>query len=112
MPDVTVVVFLALFFFSFFGRIVSELGFVRRLPLDPCGPVAGASATWGMEVTVSVSTIMLCNEPSPTFPLAPPVGLADALDCLVVRSGGALAAPDLRSAEMLPLSLPLSFAGR
>jgi hypothetical protein len=44
--------------FSFLGRIVSELGFVRRLPLTPV-PVPPPTATWGIELTVSVSTVML-----------------------------------------------------
>lgn len=49
---------------SFFGRIVSELGFVRRLPLFT--PAPPPIATWGIELTVSVSTVMLRVDPSPT----------------------------------------------
>jgi hypothetical protein len=112
VPDVTDGVFRAVFFFSFFGLMVSLLGFLRRLPLEPCCPTFADKATWGIDVTVSVSTVMLCSEPSPVFPLGAPVVLADALDCLVVRGGGALAAPDRRSSLMLPLSLPLSEACR
>jgi len=94
------------FFFSFFGRIVSLLGLVRKLPFVPCVPTPGASATCGIDVTVSVSTVMFCNDISPALPLAPP-GLMDALDCLVVR-GGTLLEPVRRPPLMLPLSLPLS----
>lgn len=94
--------------FSFLGRIVSELGLVLSVPFVLCCARPEVMATWGMEVTVSVSTVMLCKEPSPALPLAP--ALADTLDCLVV-SGGALVAPagaERRPALTLPLSLPLS----
>ncbi len=107
MPGATAVCFRLAFFFSFFGRIVSELPFVLRLPLDGCVP-GGASATCGMDVTVSVSTVIVCTSPSPGLPF-PPLSLFDVLDCLDVRGGGALVAPDRRSALTLPLSLPLSF---
>lgn len=108
MPEVTDGCFRFGFFFSFLGRIVSALGLARRLPFDPGAPVLGATDTWGIEVTVSVSTIMLCADPSDGFPRTP-LGFADVLDCLEVSGGGALVAAGRRSAALLPLSLPLSF---
>jgi hypothetical protein len=96
------------FFFSFFGRIVSVLPFVRRLTLDPWTPVPGTSGACGIDVTVSVSTVMLCNDASPVLVLVTPC-LIHVLDCLVVR-GGALAAPFRRPPLTLSVSLPLSFA--
>lgn len=61
VPDVTDGGLRAVFFLSFFGRIVSVLGFARRLPPLP-GPTAPPTAIWGIELTVSVSTVMV--EPS------------------------------------------------
>jgi hypothetical protein len=73
------------FFFSFFGLIVSVLGFVLSVPLTESPFEAVESATWGMLVTVSVSTVIFCVDPS-CFDLG---GLADrALDCLVIVGGG------------------------
>lgn len=84
-------------FFSFLGRIVSELGFVRKLPFVPAAPPGGANATWGIETTVSVSTVMLCRPASP-FPFA--LSFVDVLDCLDRRGGGATL-PDRRPAAPL-----------
>ena len=113
MPLLTAGDFLIVFFFSFLGRIVSELGFVLRLPLVPCGPAPcswASWASWGIDVTVSVSTVMLCNGTSVL--LLEMVCLIEAVDCLVVSGGGAAAvAPDRISILVLPVSLPLSFAG-
>lgn len=63
------------FFFSFFGRIVSVLGFIRTvegstLPEAPRSPTPTPRATCGTELTVSVSTIIFRTEPSPGFPRA------------------------------------------
>lgn len=104
-PADTVGCFRTDLFFSFFGRIVSVLGFVRRLVLDPCTPVGGTRGAWGIDVTVSVSTVMLCSDGSPALPFA---DLMAVVDCLLDKGGAAGARP-LRSALMLPLSLPLSF---
>lgn len=98
------------FFFSFFGRMVSELGFCRILPF--AGPPTATCGT--TELTTSVSTVMFLVDPSPeTFALlAPPV----------VPNGftaGALGRnPVTGLAEVVlilispfpPLSLPLSLA--
>lgn len=108
MPAVTGGCFRVGFFFSFFGRIVSVLPFVRRLTLEPCTPAPGTSGACGIEVTVSVSTVMLCNDRSPVLVLVTPC-LMQALDWRVVR-GGALAAPLRRPPLMLSVSLPLSLA--
>lgn len=101
MPAVTEGAFRLGFFFSFLGRIVSELGFVRILPLPPAPP----TATWGMEVTVSVSTVIVRVDPSPDgFPRpVPKVFTAGAPGRDVVVFS--LISP------LPPLSLPLSFAG-
>jgi len=107
VPAVTAGCFRDDFFFSFLGRIVSVLGFWRNVLLVLCAPPPGARATWGMDVTVSVSTVIFCSEISPAFPFTKP-GFTDELDCLVVR-GGAAMGPDRRPALTLPLSLPLSF---
>lgn len=109
MPDGTVVCFRLVFFFSFFGRIVSELGFVLRLAFDSSFFVVGATETCGIEVTVSVSTVMLWTVPSAGL-LLEPVALPDILDWREVKGGGTLDIGGRRSAPlMLPLSLPLSF---
>ncbi len=106
MPAVTAGCFRVGFFFSFFGRIVSVLAFVRRLAPDPWTPVPGTSGACGIDVTVSVSTVMLCNDKSPVLLLVTPC-LIHVLDCLLV-SGGALAAPLRRESLTLSVSLPLS----
>lgn len=108
MPEGTEGCFRLGFFLSFFGRIVSELGLLRMLPLEAAAPL-GARATWGMDVTVSVSTVMVCNEASPGLPL---LGLIEALDCRVVSGGGAPEAPERRSILEETLSLPLSLRSR
>jgi hypothetical protein len=78
VPELTDGAFLVVFFFSFFGRIVSELGLVRMLPLLP---PPGPTATWGIELTVSVSTVMLFIDPSPKgFPLPVPE-VEDFVEC-------------------------------
>jgi len=65
-----------------------------------------------MEVTVSVSTVMLCNGTSALLFEAVVLCLIEVVDCLAERGGGATpAAPDRISVLMLPFSLPLSFAG-
>jgi hypothetical protein len=66
------------------------------------------SGACGIDVTVSVSTVMLCNEASPVLFFVIPC-LIHVLDCLVVR-GGALTAPLRRPTLALSVSLPLSFA--
>ena len=110
MPDGTVVCFRLVFFFSFFGRIVSELGFVLRLAFDSSFFVVGATETCGIDVTVSVSTVIFCTVPAVGLPLEP-VALPDMLDWREVKGGGTLDIGGRRSAPplMLPLSLPLSF---
>lgn len=113
MPDVTAGAFRPAFFFSFFGRIVSELGLARRLLIFTEPPAPPPTATWGIELTVSVSTIIFFAEPSPVgFPrLALPE-----LKVLVVvtldRNVEACPVADriLISPLLPPLSLPLSFA--
>jgi hypothetical protein len=107
VPLVTAGCFREGFFFSFLGLIVSELGFVLMLPPDPCTPAPCANATWGIDVTVSVSTVMLCEVLSPVFPF--PGGFkVEVLDCREVSGAGAVAEALLLSVIMLPLSLPLS----
>lgn len=79
------------------------LGFVRRLPLEGMG----ATGPWGMDGTVSVSTIIAVCANSGRALL--PLSLLEVLDCLEVRVGGAPPVLGCRlSALMLPLSLPLS----
>ena len=103
--------FLVCFFFSFsfLGRIVSELGLVRRLLFEPCCPRPAVKATCGIEATVSVSTIMLCSDASPALPLVVPL-----LAMLTWRGAsiGALVLVMRRPGLALPLSLPLSFIMR
>lgn len=84
MPEVDGALRVVLFF-SFFGRIVSELGFVRRLPLMI--PAPPPIATWGTEFTVSVSTVMFRVDPSPTA-LPRPAGVAAANDFGAGATGG------------------------
>jgi hypothetical protein len=59
-----------LLFFSRFGLIVSLLGLRRTLPPasvlpGPHSPAPPPTATCGMELTVSVSTVMFGTEGSP-----------------------------------------------
>jgi hypothetical protein len=91
------------FFFSFLGRIVSELGFVLRVPMAPSFKATGANECCGIEVTVSVSTVMCCTDPSEGL-----VFLFDMLDCRDGRAGGTLVNAGLLFPLTLPLSLPLS----
>ena len=100
MPLLTAGDFLGGFFFSFLGRIVSELGLVLRLPLGPCAPVLCSRATWGIDVTVSVSTVMLCWGVS-AFALDEAGGLIDVVECLDV-SGGGMAADGSERDSVLP----------
>jgi hypothetical protein len=103
-PFVTECGFRALFLFSFFGRMVSELGFVRRLPLTPV-PVPPPTATWGIELTVSVSTVMLfvAEASTPFFPARAEVALVRGVEFAPVDVGLSLISPFFS-----PLSLPLS----
>lgn len=114
MPEATDGAFLWIFFFSLFGRIVSELGLARRLPLIPAPPVP-LTETCGMELTVSVSTVMFLVEPSPTEGFPRPV--------IVLYGLGGRAGDDrsdgVNATDVAlifvspfgpPLSLPLSFA--
>ena len=112
MPEVTDGALRAVFFLSFLGRMVSELGLVRILPLLPAPPTP--TATWGIELTVSVSTVMFLVEPSPAgFPLPTP---APVLCDFVVAPLGRGAATGAVEADLIlispfpPLSLPLSLA--
>jgi hypothetical protein len=76
VPEVSDGAFRDVFFFSFLGRIVSALCLARRLPLFPAPPAPTPTATCGIELTVSVSTVMFLAEPSPDgFPLAPAAGV-------------------------------------
>jgi hypothetical protein len=63
-----------------------------------------------MEVTVSVSTVMLCEVLSPPFPFTVGGFTVEVLDCREDSGGGAVAEALLLSAFMLPVSLPLSLA--
>lgn len=97
--------FRVVFFFSFLGRMVSELGFVRRLPLEPCEAL-GPRATFGIDVTVSVSTVIVGCDASPDLPLPDNLTVLELRDA---RGGGA--DPDAavrRLFFVLPFSLPLS----
>ena len=110
MPEVTDGALRAVFFFSFFGRIVSELGLVRMLPLLPA-PAGPPTATCGIELTVSVSTVIFLADPSPEgFPLPAPVNtfVAGPLGRTVVC--GAADVDLILISPFPPLSLPLSFA--
>ncbi len=68
----------------------------------------GATDTCGMDVTVSVSTVMDCSEPSVGLPF-PAVEPRRRARVPRGQGGGALVASGRRSALTLPLSLPLSF---
>lgn len=99
--------FLLDFFFSFRGRIVSELGLVLSVPFAPSFEPAGANETCGIEATVSVSTVMCCTDPSVSLALL--IVLVEALDCRDVSAGGTLVEACLVLSPLtLPLSLPLS----
>lgn len=101
----------ALFRFSFLGRMVSELGFVRRLPLTLVS-VPPPTATWGIELTVSVSTVMLfVAEGSVPFLPARALELACFASCAACGRGVVFAPVvglSLISPFFSPLSLPLS----
>ena len=92
--------------------MVSELGFVRILPLFP--PPAVPTATWGIELTVSVSTVILLVEPSPGgFPLPVPVPNDFEAEGAWRTGGVGAVEVDLSlTSPFPPLSLPLSFEGR
>jgi hypothetical protein len=93
-------------FLSFFGLIVSVLGFVLSVPAPPSDLVAVESAICGMLDTVSVSTVIFWVE----FSCLAFTCFEDmALDCLVTGAGGTEVGR-LVSAR-LPLSLPLSCPG-
>lgn len=97
--------FREVFFLSFLGLIVSVLGLGFRVVfvLSDLGPVA--STTEGMLATVSVSTVMFCDEVSGLALIC----FADiALDCLCTVGGGTDVG--LRSGFALPASLPLSLS--
>ena len=105
-PEVTAGCFLAGFFFSFLGLMVSVLGFGLSVPPEASDLVPVARATCGILATVSVSTVMFCEEVS---------GLAltcfedKALDCRCTIGGGLeLGLRD--SGLLLPLSPPFSFS--
>ena len=90
--------------------MVSELGFVRRLPLTV--PVPPPTATWGIELTVSVSTVMLfVAEASAAFLPPRALELACFANCAAFGRG-VIFAPvvdlSLISPIFSPLSLPLS----
>ena len=112
MPEVTGGALRAVFFFSFFGRMVSELGLVRILPLFP--PAGPPTATCGIELTVSVSTVMFRVDPSPDgFPLpAPAVNDFEVGPLGRTTGGGATEADLILISPFPPLSLPLSLARR
>lgn len=103
MPDPICGCFLLGRFFSFLGRIVSVLGLVLKVPPVPSFTATGASECCGIEVTVSVSTVMCCTDPSEGFDF-----LVDALDCRDFNVGGKPAAVRLLPPLTLPLSLLLS----
>lgn len=91
--------------------MVSELGLVRRLPLTPA-PVPPPTATWGIELTVSVSTVMLF-EAEVSAPFLPPraLELACFANCAALGRGVVFAPVvglSLISPFFSPLSLPLS----
>lgn len=109
MPEVTDGVFRPVFFFSFFGRIVSELGFARMLPLAPC-PL---TLTCGTELTVSASTVIFLVDSPEGFPLPAP---ALAENDFVAGPPGRIAVTGgagvllILISPLPPLSLPLSLA--
>jgi hypothetical protein len=109
VPEVTDGVFRPVFFFSFFGRIVSELGFARILPFPPGPP----TLTCGTELTVSASTVIFLVDSPDGFPLpAPALAENDFVEGPLGRNavtGGAGVLLILISL-LPPLSLPLSFA--
>lgn len=73
MPEVTADCFRPCFFLlSFFGRMVSMLGLCLMEPFVLCAVEAGASDTWGTELTRSVSTVICFDELSPLACPLPP----------------------------------------
>jgi hypothetical protein len=112
VPEVTDGALRAVFFFSFFGRMVSELGLARILPLLP--PAGPPTATCGIELTVSVSTVIFLLDPSPDgFPLPTPALKGfDAGPLGRTTGGGATEADLIFISPFPPLSLPLSLARR
>ena len=114
MPVVTDGALRVVFFFSFFGRIVSVLALVRILPalLAPPGP---PSATCGIELTVSVSTVMFLVDPSPdALPLPRPFVVNDLVVGAALgreAAAGAAEVDFILISPFPPLSLPLSLAG-
>jgi len=112
VPDVTDGALRAVFFFSFFGLMVSELGLVRILPLGP--PAGPPTATWGIELTVSVSTVIFLVDPSPDgFPLPAPTLKDFEVGPLGRTTGGGATEVDrILISPFPPLSLPLSLARR
>lgn len=109
VPEVTEGVFRPVFFLSFFGRIVSELGLARILPFPPGPP----TLTCGTELTVSVSTVIVRAVSPDGFPLPVPALAAYAFVAgplgRIAVTGGAGVLLILIS-PLPPLSLPLSFA--
>lgn len=126
VPVLIDVGFRVAFFFSFLGRMVSLLGLRRRLPPSPLpeaprSPVTAPRATWGTELTVSVSTVMFLTDPSPPdlaalfgFRLVKDLLAKTADGCFVVVMEGAfkwslsslLASPLIFPLLSLPLSAP------
>jgi hypothetical protein len=82
------------FFLSFFAFIVSELGRGRTLALEfilleaPRSPLT-PSTTWGMELTVSVSTVMLLIDSEAGLLLVEARLVNDLLARLEAGGGGA-----------------------
>jgi hypothetical protein len=87
--------------------MVSVLGLVLSVPGPPSAFAPVARATWGMLVTVSVSTVISCVEMScldfSCFEVMP-------LDVAETRDGGGTDV-GRRSRFVLPASLPLSVVG-
>ena len=110
MPELKDGAFRTTFFLSFFGRIVSLLGFKRILPLVSVrprtlrSPAPPPRATCGIELTVSVSTVMFLTDPSlAVLPLVKGSCEDDFFDCII----GGLAL--LATVVGFRLSLPSSF---
>lgn len=99
------------FFFSFFGLMVSVLGLARRLPILFALKVPPPTDTWGIELTVSVSTVMCFDDPSPTDLFRGGAALEDfpamADDDFAIN--GMVDTARILTSLFPPLSLPLSF---